>query len=120
MNAKEPLPMTNRPPTSEDYAEEAESAFRAEAWPQAAALWRQVASLETDETRRERYWREAERCDAEVELDKRLAEIARRILGIPTLDLRKADRLDFHEVGVHNLLQALRLAYRAGQEAPAG
>jgi hypothetical protein len=109
--------MTNRPLTAEDYAEEAESAARAEAWPPAAALWRKAAELTTDVPRRERCLQEAERCDAEIETEKLLAGIARRVLGIPTLDERKADRLDFHEVGVRRLLEALRLAYHAGREA---
>lgn len=46
----------------------------------------------------------------------RLSQIAREHLGIETLEPRNSDRLDFHEVGVVGLTQALDAAYRAGQE----
>ena len=39
-----------------------------------------------------------------------------RITDIPTLTARKSDSLDFHEVSVWGLLEALRLAYSAGYE----
>lgn len=48
---------------------------------------------------------------------ERLAEIARRTLGIPTLATRGSDRLDFHEVAAASVLEALRLAYQAGTPA---
>jgi hypothetical protein len=36
---------------------------------------------------------------------------------VPSLDGRKTDSLDFHEVGVLSLRWALRAAYRAGHDA---
>ena len=56
------------------------------------------------------------RCEHEVAVDAELASIARRILKIPTLATRKMDSLDFHEVAVWQVLEALRLAYRAGRK----
>jgi hypothetical protein len=41
--------------------------------------------------------------------------IARQVLGIPTLEARNSDRLDFHEIGVWSLRQALSEAYLAGR-----
>uniref|UniRef100_A0A7C2P9Z6 DUF6900 domain-containing protein n=1 Tax=Schlesneria paludicola TaxID=360056 RepID=A0A7C2P9Z6_9PLAN len=55
------------------------------------------------------------RCARQIAVDAQLASIARRVFRIPTLDTRKSDSLDFHEVAVWDILQALRLAYRAGQ-----
>ena len=46
-----------------------------------------------------------------------IAQIARRVLGVPTLKVRGSDSLDFHEVGVGSLEQALRAAYDAGRSA---
>ena len=43
-----------------------------------------------------------------------LSAIARETLGIATLETRKSDRLDFHEVSVWGLAAALRAAYDAG------
>jgi hypothetical protein len=37
------------------------------------------------------------------------------ILGIETLEERKMDSLDFHELGVWNIEKALELAYTMGQ-----
>ena len=50
-------------------------------------------------------------------IDTLLADIAQKHLDIETLDTRKSDRLDFHEVAVWNLKEALEAAYRAGQES---
>ena len=50
-------------------------------------------------------------------IDTLLADIAQKHLDIETLDTRKSDRLDFHEVAVWNLKEALAAAYRAGQES---
>jgi hypothetical protein len=41
------------------------------------------------------------------------AAIARRYLGIPTLETRRSDSLDFHDVAVWQLKAALRAAYDA-------
>lgn len=46
-----------------------------------------------------------------------LATIARDVLQIPTLETRNSDGLDFHEVSVWSLRDALRLAYEAGAKA---
>jgi hypothetical protein len=46
-----------------------------------------------------------------------LTDIALRELKIPTLEMRGSDSLDFHEIGVCSLAQALALAYKAGQTA---
>ena len=46
-----------------------------------------------------------------------LEKIAREELGIETLEERRSDRLDFHEVGVVKLRKALERAYRLGREA---
>jgi hypothetical protein len=96
-----------------DYADEAESAERAEAWPQAMALWqRAITTCPGDQPA---YAAGVARCQRQIDVDAELASIARRTLQIPTLESRKSDRLDFHEVAVWELLKALRLAYRAGQ-----
>jgi hypothetical protein len=43
--------------------------------------------------------------------------IARAVLGIETLETRSSDRLDFHEVAVWGVRQALEQAYREGHAA---
>lgn len=47
-------------------------------------------------------------------LDELLEGIARKNLRIPTLKVRGRDRLDFHDVGVASLKDALREAFLAG------
>jgi hypothetical protein len=42
-----------------------------------------------------------------------VAEIARRLLRLETLETRNADRLDFHEVAVWEVKAALLEAFRA-------
>lgn len=99
-----------------DYADEAESAERAEAWPQAMALWqRAIATCPGDLP--DAYAAGVARCQRQIDVDAELASIAKRTLQIPTLDARNSDRLDFHEVAVWSLLKALRLAYRVGQSS---
>jgi hypothetical protein len=46
-----------------------------------------------------------------------IAKIAHRELRIPTLEHRKSDRLDFHEVSVWSVESALNAAYEAGYAA---
>jgi uncharacterized protein HemY len=114
------MSQTNEPTaalTHDDYADAAESAERGEARPQALALWIRAAEVCGDAERRNRYLDAAATCDREVEIDKLLAGIARRELRVPTLDVRNSDSLDFHDIGVTALRQALRLAYRAGRDA---
>jgi hypothetical protein len=45
----------------------------------------------------------------------KVAEIAKEVLDIPTLEPRGRDGLDFHEVGVMGLRRALLAAFTAGQ-----
>jgi hypothetical protein len=106
-----------RDSTHEDYAADAEAAQGNSAWLQAAALWRKAAECCSDAEHAGGYVAEAERCVQEFSVDQQLATIARRVLRIPTLESRNSDRLDFHEVGVGELKDALRLAYQAGREA---
>jgi len=53
--------------------------------------------------------------DAKDRLDRVLETIAQEKLDIPTLQRRKRDCLDFHEVSVWGLKRALRAAYEAGR-----
>lgn len=48
---------------------------------------------------------------------KAAAEIAERILNLETLEARNSDRLDFHELGVWEIKEALEAAYEAGRIA---
>ena len=43
--------------------------------------------------------------------------IAKRELGLETLDSRGSARLDFHELGVGPIRAALEAAYEAGRQA---
>jgi len=52
-----------------------------------------------------------------ADTNKIMAEIAREQLGIDTLETRNSDQLDFHEVGVWQVREALMKAYRAGTAA---
>ena len=101
--------------TADDWIEEAKSAERAEAWPQAAALWTRAASL-CDGGEEQRCRVGIDRCEHEVAVDAELASVAKRILNIPTLETRQSDALDFHEVSVGQLLAALRFAHRMGRK----
>lgn len=49
--------------------------------------------------------------------DATIAAIAREALFIETLETRKSDRLDFHDVAVWSVREALEKAYAAGHEA---
>ena len=46
-----------------------------------------------------------------------LSQIAREHLGIPTLETRRADQLDFHDIAVWQVVAALKAAYDAGSQA---
>lgn len=50
-------------------------------------------------------------------MQKTLEKIALDHLFIDTLETRKSDSLDFHEVSVWGVQSALEAAYRAGYEA---
>jgi hypothetical protein len=52
-------------------------------------------------------------------LDTLFETIAREVLRIPTLATRGRDSLDFHELGVLSIKEALHLAYLAGCAATA-
>lgn len=53
--------------------------------------------------------------EKELVMDAILTEIARRTLGMVTLEARKVDALDFHEVAVWSVKAALIAAYQAGE-----
>lgn len=55
-----------------------------------------------------------------TELDKTLAEIARKHMGIETLRTRNVDSMDFHDVAAWVLRDALAEAYVAGHAKAAG
>ena len=48
-------------------------------------------------------------------LEQLLTQIAQNKLGIETLETRKSDSLDFHDVAVWAIRSALEAAYAAGQ-----
>ena len=48
---------------------------------------------------------------------KTIEGIAQKKLGIPTLKLRNSDTLDFYDIGVGSIREALEAAYRAGMDA---
>jgi hypothetical protein len=50
-------------------------------------------------------------------LDHLISDLAKRHLGIATLETRRSDRLDFHEVAVWAVRDALRAAWEAGRAA---
>ena len=49
-------------------------------------------------------------------IDTLLTQIAQSHLGIQTLETRTSDSLDFHDVAVWSLREALAAAYKAGAE----
>lgn len=53
----------------------------------------------------------------EPTVDELLAAIAQATLHIDTLETRKSDSLDFHDVAVCSVKAALEAAYRAGLAA---
>ncbi|MAM33442.1 MAG: hypothetical protein CMH28_00015 [Micavibrio sp.] len=50
-------------------------------------------------------------------IDQLLIEIAKKHLSIETLETRNSDSLDFHDVAVWALKEALQEAYEAGLNA---
>lgn len=115
--------MPNDQTTHLDYVGEAEAAERAEAWPQAAALWRRAAECFPKHpcaratADRDQYLANAATCDRRANVDAALEKIARNVLRVPTLRDRHSDRLDFHDLGIGRLRLALRAAYEAGRAA---
>lgn len=45
-----------------------------------------------------------------------LEQIAKKTLGLETLETRNSDRLDFHDLNVASIKAALLAAYQAGQQ----
>lgn len=52
-----------------------------------------------------------------MKMEKIITKIAQEKLDIETLEERKSDSLDFHEVSVWGLKAALEAAYQAGKES---
>lgn len=46
-----------------------------------------------------------------------IEKIAKKTLGLETLETRNSDSLDFHDVSVWSLREALSLAYMAGRRS---
>jgi hypothetical protein len=46
-----------------------------------------------------------------------IEKIAREILDLETLETRKSDSLDFHDMAVWEIRKALEAAYNAGRES---
>lgn len=51
-------------------------------------------------------------------LNKELERIVQKHMDIPTLETRRMDSLDFHDVAVWTLKDALMAAYKLGQQNP--
>ncbi|MEZ6233424.1 MAG: hypothetical protein R3B68_04470 [Phycisphaerales bacterium] len=49
--------------------------------------------------------------------DNAISRIAREALGLETLETRRMDRLDFHDLAVWTIKDALERAYEAGRKA---
>lgn len=101
--------------THDDYAEEAQAAERAAAWPQAAALWLRASETCSDVDRSLEYARNADACNRRQSVDEKLESIARNVLKLPTLKQRGSDRPDFSQLSVGQIKLALRAAYEAGR-----
>jgi len=108
--------------TADAYMAEALSAERAEAWPQAAALWRRAAEclpkhpcarLAAD---RDHYLANAAACDRRDQTDATLDKIANNVLRVPTLR-RFGDPPAHLELTPAKLRMMLRMAYEAGRRA---
>jgi hypothetical protein len=58
--------------------------------------------------------------DQQPTVDELLAAIAKEMLHIDTLETRNSDGLDFHDVAVWSVRDALEAAYSAGLAAAKG
>jgi hypothetical protein len=56
---------------------------------------------------------------ASAEIEALIAAIAREDLGVETLETRNSDALDFHEVAVWSLREALMKAFHAARATAA-
>lgn len=54
-----------------------------------------------------------------IKIPSYAAKIAKEVLDIETLEPRNSDQLDFHEVSVWGIRDALRAAFGAGRKAAA-
>ena len=50
-------------------------------------------------------------------MNEAINKIAKAILDIETLETRHSDKLDFHDLGVWSIKEALEAAFKAGQAA---
>jgi hypothetical protein len=48
-------------------------------------------------------------------MQKTIQEIAQKLLNLETLETQHSDRLDFHDIAVWQIKEALEAAYKAGQ-----
>jgi hypothetical protein len=55
--------------------------------------------------------------DPNMNTQQILAQIAQKLLGIETLQERKSDSLDFHDLAVWSIDLALQAAFEAGRKA---
>jgi hypothetical protein len=51
----------------------------------------------------------------ETEMEAEIALIAKEALGIETLETRRSDDLDFYDLSVWQIQEALKAAYAAGK-----
>ena len=51
----------------------------------------------------------------ETDMDTKIKKIADKILNIKTMETQNSDRLDFHELHIAEIKEALELAYKMGQ-----
>lgn len=58
--------------------------------------------------------------DSESDSRQIVGDIARKVLGITTLDSRNSDSLDFYDLSVGSLERALLAAYEAGRKSQVG
>ena len=56
-------------------------------------------------------------CTAPLTREQEIVELAQRILKIETLETRNSDALDFHELAVWTIQEALDAAYEAGRQS---
>ena len=71
-------------------------------------------------TNEERYVSHYERrvTDGSLKTKEEIVEfLGTKLLGLETLETRNSDRLDFNEVAVWSVKEALELAYLAGQRS---
>lgn len=54
------------------------------------------------------------------DMEDELADIAKHILFITTLETQGSDRLDFHDLSIGQIRAALEAAYAAGKKAQHG